>query len=224
MSNNSEVEISLANGKIVVKLPITRPTSKVRVKKIENGIGIPVPPRKTHFPEREDELRAYYIEWQISYSKDGLYDYELSKIVKLAYRAGILSERDIKELLEFVDGVSSYLEDKGIWRKSTKRCLHGFELYEEVYPVAKKELPTGEFIEIVLKHKQRAVGYQSMVYVCIPLTNIRPSLAGRSARKNEIVEYEVPPELIKETLKAFIIASESHKKDVIGFLLRSVKG
>ncbi|WP_048146495.1 R.Pab1 family restriction endonuclease [Pyrococcus abyssi] len=217
-----EASVSFENGKIVVRLPITRPTSKIRVKKIENGVGIPVSTRKKSFPSDEN-LRDYYIEWQISYARDGKYDYELSRMVRLAHEHGILTYNDIYELLKFADDVKSYLEDKGIRRESTNEELYGFNIYEDVYPVAKKELPSGEFIGIVLKHKQRAVGYQSMVYVCIPLTNVEPSLAGRVARRNEVVKYEVPVDLMKELLKAFIIASETHKNDIVKFL-RSIIG
>ena len=219
-----EVKVYFKNGRIIVELPITRPTSKIRVKKIENGVGVPVSTRQEPFPVGE-ALRDYYIEWQISYAKDGCYDYELSRIVRLAHEHDILTDEDIEELLKFADGVSSYLEDRGIKRKGTKDELYGFNIYEDVYPVAKKELPSGEFIEIVLKHKQRAVGYQSMVYVCIPLTNVKPasSLAGRVAKSNEVVEYDVPLDLIKELLRAFIIASETHKDDIVKFL-RSIIG
>ncbi len=217
-----EASVSFENGKIVIGLPITRPTSKIRVKKIEKGVGVPVSTRQEPFPVGE-ALRDYYIEWQISYAKDGCYDYELSRIVRLAHKCSILTDKDIDELLKFADDVKSYLEDRGIKRESTEDELYGFNIYEDVYPVAKKELSSGEFIEIVLKHKQRAVGYQSMVYVCIPLTNVEPNLAGRIARRNEVVKYEVPLDLMKELLRAFIIASETHKDDIVKFL-RSIIG
>ncbi len=213
-----EAEISLENGKIIVKLPITRPTSKFRVKrKTKSGFGIPVSTRKERFPT-SDKLEDYYIEWQISYAKDDEYNYELSQIVKLAFSNGILTTNDIQDILKFAENVKSYLEDIEIKREETKQNLYGFNIYRDIYPVAKKKLSSGEFIEIALKHKQYAVGYQSMVYVCIPLNKVRPSLANRTAKPNETVKYEITPELIRELLKAFIIASEIHKQDIITFL------
>lgn len=60
-----EAKISFENGKIIVNLPITRPTSKFRVKKkTQNGFGIPVSTRKEPFPT-SDKLEEYYIEWQM---------------------------------------------------------------------------------------------------------------------------------------------------------------
>ena len=125
--------------------------------------------------------------------------------------------------MKFAEKVTSYLENIKIIRRDAGKNLYGFNIYEDVYPVAKKEFSSGEFIEIVLKHKQRAIGYQSMVYVCIPLTKVKPSLANRTANCNETVKYEISSELIKELLKAFIIASESHKNDIINFLSNILK-
>lgn len=151
-------------------------------------------------------------------AEDNEYNYELSQIVKLAFSNGLLMEDDIRGILKFAESVKSYLEDIEIKREETKQNLYGFNIYRDIYPVAKKELLSGEFIEIALKHKQYAVGYQSMVYVCIPLSKVRPSLANRTAKPNETVKYEITPELIKELLKAFIIASETHKRDIVTFL------
>jgi hypothetical protein len=221
----TEAKISLEDGKIIVKLPITQPTSRFRVKKkTQNGFGIPVSTRKEPFPT-SNKLEEYYIEWQIKYKKDkdNEYNYELSQMVKLAFNNGILMEDDIRDILKFAESVKSYLEDIEIKREKTRQNLYGFNIYRDTYPIAKKELSSGEFIEIALKHKQYAVGYQSMVYVCIPLSKVKPSLANRTAKPNETVEYEITPELIKELLKAFTIASETHKQDIVTFLNRLLK-
>lgn len=217
---DTEARISLRNNKIIVELPITRPTSKFRVKKkTESGFGIPVPTRKEPFPDYE-ELMKYYIEWQISYVKGGSYDYELSHIVRLAYNNGILRDEDLHDILKFADNVTNYLENMEIARKYWREELYGFKIYRDIYPTARKEFDTGEFIEITLKHKQRAIGYQSMIYLCIPLTRVRAetSLANRTARPNETVTYEFSPKIIKELLKAFIIASKAHKQDIVSFI------
>jgi hypothetical protein len=106
----------------------------------------------------------------------------------------------------------------------------GFKKFEERTPIfIKKNDEKGYFVEIILKHKQRAVGLQSMVYLCIYIEKLvdenGKSLIGRIATAREFGKIEISienKELIKDVVKAFAIASKVHKRD-ISSILKQVK-
>ena len=84
-------------------------------------------------------------------------------------KIGILRERDFKEMKKFAKNVrNKTIEEKeGIVRiRVGEEVAGGFVRFEEKVPVFVKEADK-YFIEIVLRHKQKAVGFQSMVYLCI---------------------------------------------------------
>ena len=107
------VKIYGESGGIVLELPLTEPTGKVRVKRRTKNFDVPVATR------REALLEKDYVEWQISYAteeasetavesiklSDGRIGFELSKILCKAKRLGILRERDFKEMKEFAKSV-----------------------------------------------------------------------------------------------------------------------
>jgi hypothetical protein len=87
-------------------------------------------------------------------------------------------------------------------------------------PLFTKTTPHG-WVQIQLKQKQRAVGYQAMVYVCLPLTEVLaadglPRLAG-TAHSKETVFYDFNrdngPFLI-DIIHAFGLASQPHNEDI----------
>uniref|UniRef100_A0A7C3UYW5 R.Pab1 family restriction endonuclease n=1 Tax=candidate division WOR-3 bacterium TaxID=2052148 RepID=A0A7C3UYW5_UNCW3 len=70
---------------------------------------------------------------------------------------------------------------------------------------------------------------QAMVYLCIYIEKLvdkdEKSLIGRSANTKEFGEIEITienKELIKDVVKAFAIASQVHKRDILS-ILRQVK-
>ncbi|MGB9595960.1 MAG: R.Pab1 family restriction endonuclease [Candidatus Poribacteria bacterium] len=61
-------------------------------------------------------------------------------------------------------------------------------------------------IEINLKHKQRAVGYQAMIYVCLPLTNADGDIIGRKTKANEQACFTITKDknnFVFDAIKAF---------------------
>ena len=160
-----------------MELPLTEPTSKVRVKRRTKNFGVPVATR------REALLEKDYVEWQISYAteeasetavesvrlSDGRIGFELAKILCEAKRLGILRERDFNEMKEFAKNVRNKTieeEEKIVRIRVGEEVAGGFVRFEEKVPVFMKEADK-YFVEIVLRHKQKAVGFQSMVYLCI---------------------------------------------------------
>jgi hypothetical protein len=80
-----ESEVKWEDGKIVCLLPITLPTSKVRVKRDDEPIAV----RQNNL--KEDDL----LEWQISYYKEGKILIEVGKILELAYQYNIFTEEEL---------------------------------------------------------------------------------------------------------------------------------
>jgi R.Pab1 restriction endonuclease len=108
--------------------------------------------------------------------------------------------------------------------QSGKPLPDGFMRFVEDVPLFEKETRSG-CIEIQLKQKQRAVGYQAMVYVCLPFDKIitakgEPRPAG-PAHTKETVRYIFSAENIDflfDIVRAFGIASRQHNEDLTKIL------
>jgi hypothetical protein len=88
-------------------------------------------------------------------------------------------------------------------------------------------------VQIQLKQKQRAVGYQAMVYVCLPMNEMltmdgSPRKPG-PAKSREMVYYDFNASntaLILDIIHAFGIASRQHNEDIrqlLGILLEKAR-
>jgi len=105
----------------------------------------------------------------------------------------------------------------------------GFSRHVVKTPVLQKVTPAGR-IEIQLKQKQRAVGYQAMVYACIPLARWSgPGGEPRGpgpARTKETVLVRFTGEnagYLLDLVRAFGIASREHNDD-LGKILDALLG
>ena len=238
---NIPAKISTRNGRVMIKLPLTNPTGKIRVKrrsKISN-YGIPIATRKKNFTKDD------YVEWCISYAtqnppessrvediviNDDQIGFELTKLLYEGIKLNILSNADIDELEEFINnvqGTETLEENEKIFREDRfQEIKGGFKRFEEKVPLfVKKVEEKGYFVEIILQHKQYAVGTQSMVYLCIYVEKLKDkngnSLIGRSAEAKEFAKFETTlknKEVISDVVKAFAIASQQHKKDILSIL------
>lgn len=238
---NIPAEISKENGRLVVRLPLTNPTGKIRVKRRSktSNYGVPIATRKENFVIED------YVEWQISYAtqnppesskvKDIVINntqigFELTKLLCESEILKILSQADFDEMEEFINNIQATdtLEEneRVIRENKLQEIKGGFKKFEEKTPVFIKEnRENSYFVEIILKHKQRAVGLQAMVYLCIYIEKLvdkdGKSLIGRSANPKEFGELEITIEnkgLIKDVVNAFAIASQTHKKDILSIL------
>lgn len=94
-------------------------------------------------------------------------------------------------------------------------------LIEEKYPLYILEQPDFE-IEVIIRHKQRAVGYQSMVYVCLPIKNAESEeIIGRYAFTNEAVRFRLTNDknnFVFDAFKLFSLASKKHNEDIKSIL------
>jgi len=231
-----QVLIFTNGDSIRVRLPLTDVTGKVRVKeKSSDGFGIPVAPSKTVLGER------HYLEWQIGYdtpdAKDisvvpeikfqrngeTKYGHELSKIIFEAVRIGILSTNDLVLEIDSLKKIppTEFEENQAVQVEvSTNTAADGFQNAVQRLPQFTKSTPHG-WVQIQLKQKQRAVGYQAMVYVCLPMDEVlamdgSPRKPG-SARSKETVYYDFTranSDLLLDIIHAFGIASQQHNEDI----------
>ncbi len=230
------VRIETQTNSIRVRLPLTDVTGKVRVKeKSSDGFGIPIAPSKTSLGEK------HYLEWQIGYDIPNMnsptvvpqikfqrngetkYGHELSKIIFEAVRIGILSTNDLIREIDSLKKIppSEFEESQTVQVEvSTNAAADGFQSAVQRLPQFTKSTPHG-WVQIQLKQKQRAVGYQAMVYVCLPMAEVlamdgSPRKPG-SARSKETVYYDFTranSDLLLDIIHAFGIASQQHNEDI----------
>jgi hypothetical protein len=234
-------KIDVKDGKLIIKLPLTTPTGKVRVKhrNRDTGYGSSKATRKEEF-EKDD-----YVEWQISYAtenppedskvegitiNDNQIGFELTKLLDEGLRIGILTKEDINELKSFIAEIKdtdTLEKNEKIFREDTSQEIKGgFKKYIEKVPIFIKENEEeGYFIEIILRHKQRATGVQAMVYLCIYIEKLKDingrTLIDRIAKERELAQLEITSKnktIILDTVRAFAIASPQHKNDILNIL------
>lgn len=236
----------LINGDktICIKLPVTNPTGKIRVKRRlqDYELGEPIATRQAVIDE------YCYLEWQIGYdSRDPAdessieeitftrkgeikYGSELTKIYYLGLLNGIFQENSIESLLQFAHNIN----DEQYFEKqlSVSRIEKGdfsflglnFKKIEEKYPLLILK-GSGYDIEVIVRHKQRAVGFQSMIYVCLPINVMNERIMGRTAEAKEYVSLNVSENInnfVYDAFKVFSLASKQHNEDIIN-ILNSIK-
>jgi len=225
-----ESEVEWENGKIVCLLSITLPTSKVRVKRNDEPIFV-----------RQNNLReGDLLEWQISYYKkdkkgrDILDEngektlIEVGKMLELAYEHRIIADEDLKKLEAYVKGIPNLFDEgfKITKEETDEKFLGEFKILFRHVPIIHKELDNGCFIEAELKHKQKAVGYQPMLYIFIPVQNVVAdgSMIGRSAKPKEIVKWSPTKNDTIGAVKTFAVLSQKHRNDIIEIIERILLG
>lgn len=146
--------------------------------------------------------------------------YELADLFGKALNEGVISNKEIEELIEFNSEDKIDIEAQySVKRKSLNKTIsEGFEYYEEKSPLFIKRMNGKFFTEIQIKHKQKAVGYQGMVYFCIWIKEIKDNenkpLIGRKAKPNEKVTITLSKEDLFDIAKSFIITSKDHEWDM----------
>ncbi len=230
------VLISMTNNAVRVRLPLTDVTGKVRVKeKSSDGFGLPVAPMKTSLNKK------FYLEWQIGYdipntnspsvvpeikfirNSETKYGHELSKIIFEALRSEIISTNDLIREIDSLKKIlpSEFEENQSVQVEvSTNSAADGFQSAIQRLPQFTKTTPHG-WVQIQLKQKQRAVGYQAMVYVCLPMNEVLAMDGSQRktgpAKSKETVYYDFTranSDLLLAIIHAFGIASQQHNEDI----------
>ena len=230
------VLVSTTTNAVRVRLPLTDVTGKVRVKeKSSDGFGIPIAPSKVSLGKK------HYLEWQIGYDTpdpkditvvpeikftrkgETKYGHELSKIVFESVRLGLISTNELVRELELLkkNSTRTFEESRAVEVEvSTNTTADGFQSAVQKLPQFTKTTAHGS-VQIQLKQKQRAVGYQAMIYVCLPMDEVLtpdglPRKSG-PAKSKETVFYDFNREnaaFLLDILHAFGIASAQHNEDI----------
>ncbi len=193
--------------KLICYLPVTQPTGRVRVKRNRK----PVATRQTTL--QPDDL----VEWQISYHDQRGNPVELGKLLSLAYEHGLLSEEEMTGLQTFIAQQEQFFEENfTVLRERVEREFMGFEVWWQKHPLLRRTIEDGEaIIEVEWRHRQKAVGYQAMVFLMVPLKFCEPSdLIGRKARAKEMALWSPSVEVLVALVRAFAIASRQHRDDI----------
>lgn len=218
-----------------VRLPLTDVTGKVRVKEMQpNGRGISVAPSQTALGKK------HYLEWQIGYDvpntnspsvvpqihfqRDGKtkYGHELSKMIFAAVQLGLISTNDLIQEMEDLKKIppSEFEENRAVQIEVSTNFSNGFQSAVERRPQFTKTTPHGS-VQIQLKQKQRAVGYQAMVYVCLPLDQVFDTSSHLRkpgpAKSKETVYYDFNRDnaaFMLDIVRAFGMASQQHNNDI----------
>lgn len=146
--------------------------------------------------------------------------YELSDLFKYAFSNNLITKREIEQLINFNDENELDIEGqyKIIRTSINKKIMNKFEFYEEKAPLFINRASKNTFVEIILQHKQRAVGYQSMVYFCSRVANLfdkkNLSIIGRPAGSNEVIFLPISKDDLLAIAESFIVASKNHAWDI----------
>lgn len=251
-TNKPQVKIEFLNGqKLQVFLPITSPTGKVRVKdrNVFHEYGKPVSTRSEIVPT------TAYIEWQIGYDlekktenleKTSLKNcsfenykgvlkmpYELAEILFYSKQLGLISNDEIKVVKSTIKNFSDeeLLENcLNVWRSNPKlEVINGieFQRMDVKYPLLVHKYKDYETVtEILVTEKQRAVGVQPMLYICVPVKYVCSSINGnfidgRVAEKGESAIWIIGKEeaiFLLEVAKLFGLLSFAHRHDILEIL------
>ena len=170
----------------------------------------------------------------VKFERDGhtKYGHELTKILGECLRLGLLTREQLRaERTQLDHWKSADLEsaEKVALQPEPPAARDtalpaGFERFVQKVPQFVKSTLHGA-VELQFKPKQRAVGYQPMVYVCLPLAQWRtadgsPRSPGHTHPK-ETVLYRITGEntgLVLDAVHAFAIASRTHNEDLAKIL------
>jgi hypothetical protein len=238
---------------LCVRLPLTQPTGKIRVKERSffGEYGNPVAVRQNTIQQN------MYVEWQIGYdllasgadraknaSKTSLsttfrnykgeqkFAYELSEIIFYAFQNKLISLDDINNLKANINSVSDnnlldVIDSMRITRTNPILCqMNGLDFYEMKvsYPLVVHKFGNYDiYAEVINREKQRAVGVQPMLYVCIPITSltISPNPIGRVLNSKECGDWVIgtgEAQLALELFRIFGMLSAKHRFDVLAIL------
>lgn len=246
------LEVCDKKRRLTVALPLTNPTGKVRVKarKKAQEYGIPHPTRSSPF------VRDNYVEWQISYDIDVERSemstlpmvtfknnkgktkaiYELSEYLYHFHKWNLIKTTEIQAAIKDIEKLreSDLLSDNpdyGISRTGlTKATINGVVFHRMAVKHPQLVRKIGEYIiEIVMKEKQRAVGVQPMLFLCIPITKIKATnaLVGRKAEAKEHGTFVLDNEnykIVLEMMRIFGMLSPPHRADALAIMEAAIKG
>ncbi len=241
-----------------IELEITSLTSKVRVKRRSqfHEYGIPIATRSTiiqptdYFEwqigydlknEPTNVNKTSLSDFVFTNSrKEKKFPYELSEILYHSHKNGFIQDSDIICTYNFVDQIPQ--KDLIDCNTSMQICrtypipkkINGIDFFsmEVRYPLIVNKFGNYDiYTEVINREKQRAVGNQPMLYLCIPLSSPNltfktqdgplSSIIGRTAESKEIAIWKITKTEAKLSVllfKIFGMLSDRHQSDVKSIL------
>ncbi|WNE40868.1 MAG: hypothetical protein mread185_000325 [Mycoplasmataceae bacterium] len=154
--------------------------------------------------------------------------YELSDYLFESFRFNLINFNQIKELLNYVKNQKEFIDEKlEILRSHPKEYKFGdlnFLKSMISYPLLIHEVKDLIVkVEIIVREKQRAIGIQPMLFICIPLKLAEnfSEVENKLAKANQTLSYIINKKNIQvviETFKIFSILSRNHNRDVVNIL------
>ncbi len=241
-----------------IELEITSPTGKVRVKRRSQfcEYGIPVATRKENIQQtdyiewqigydlemnKENTMKTSLSNYVFTNSRNkSKIPYELSEILFHSYRSGFVTDEEIFNTYNFVDQISpDSLIDRNpslqICRTNPiQKTINDIKFFsmEVRYPLIVNKFRNYDiYTEVINREKQRAVGNQPMLYLCIPLTSSNllfksqkgplGPIVGRTAQPKEIAIWKITKneaDLSILLFKIFGMLSDRHQDDIKSIL------
>ncbi|GHV11025.1 restriction endonuclease [Fibrobacterales bacterium] len=235
-----------------VKLPMAQPSGKVRVKKRNSfaDYGIPVASRSTQLSQSNyiewqigydtlansenaklTTLNKKHFLFE-NYKGETKYPYELSEILYYAFENKLIAIKDIRRVYDEIKAVAEtklldVIDSMRISRTNPLETnINGVDFYEMkvsyqliVHKFGKYDI----YAEVINREKQRAVGVQPMLYVCIPLSLLDYSEPkfGRATTIKECAKWHITKdegELALELFRIFGMLSSKHKSDTLAIM------
>lgn len=245
-----DAKVVVSNEELKVMLPLTKPTGKIRIKERSffGDYGLPVAGRtqslgQTNYVEWQigydllaNEANRPKTTLQDStftnYKDECKYAYELSEMLYYSVKHGLLNVEQIKDTYDLIKNVSGAdtlekREDMAICRTNPQPTnVNGVDFFRMTvkYPMLVHKFGQYDiYAEVIIKEKQRAVGAQAMLYVCLPITSLRfkKNIIGRTLDAKETADWVVGADeaaLALELFRVFGMLSPKHRFDVLAIL------
>ncbi len=242
-----EAKVVNTEEELFVELPMVQPTGKIRVKARNyfSEYGIPVATRQTPVNQKcyvewqigydleknADNLSKTSIPQftYINYKEKSKIVYELCEIIYYAVQKSLVSIKEVKDCYEKIKAIEDKdtfeeLETMNISRTNARETIiNGLQYYKMTisYPLLVHKFGNYDILaEIAIKEKQRAVGTQAMLYLCLPITSLifQTPPIGRTLNAKETACWIIHKEEAKLALEVFRIfgmLSPKHHHDVL---------
>lgn len=243
-------KIKYNGDELAVILPMTQPTGKIRIKArtFFGEYGKPVAARQE--PLNQKCYIEWQIGYDMLANRDNIdkttladktfsnyknetkFAYELSEILFYSYELGLIKESDIKKTYDFIQSIPDSnlidtIDSMRIARTNPVEAkINGIDFYEMkvVYPLIVHKFGKYDiYSEVMNREKQRGVGVQPMLYVCIPITELSfdKEPLGRILESKECSKWVIKEDeamLVLELFKIFGMLSKKHQHDVLAIM------
>lgn len=237
---------------LLATLPLTSPTGKFRVKRRSHfkEYGLPVAARKEKLSRAgyvewqigydllakpENAAATSLSDRTFKNSKDRpekKFPYELSELLFHAHEFGWVRDSAIRRLSADIAAVPDgdlldVRNDMAVLRSHpVETDVNGVAFWkmDVRYPLLVHRFGDYEiYAEVTNREKQRGVGLQPMLYVCIPLANLKFDAQpfGRTAKPKETCRWPVGPSevpLLLQLFRIFGMLSTRHRHDTLAIL------